>query len=106
MTSSEQELIEAITHLAFYAGWPKAFAAPCIASRRSAHPIAAYALHVTSGTVPRGTFTTRPGPLQAASDTLSVTVQGAGGHGSAPYRAKDPIPAACEMVMALQTMLT
>ena len=31
--NSEEELIEAITHLAFYAGWPKAMAAMTIAKR-------------------------------------------------------------------------
>jgi 4-carboxymuconolactone decarboxylase len=30
---SEEELIEAITHLAFYAGWPKAMAAMAVAKR-------------------------------------------------------------------------
>ena len=42
----------------------------------------------------------------AAADTLHVTVRGRGGHGSQPHRAADPIPAACEMVIALQTMVT
>ena len=31
--NSEDELIEAITHLAFYAGWPKAMAAMTVAKR-------------------------------------------------------------------------
>jgi 4-carboxymuconolactone decarboxylase len=31
--NSEDELIEAITHLAFYAGWPKAMAAMGVAKR-------------------------------------------------------------------------
>jgi 4-carboxymuconolactone decarboxylase len=31
--ASEQELIEAITHLAFYAGWPQAMAAMAVAKR-------------------------------------------------------------------------
>jgi amidohydrolase len=35
-----------------------------------------------------------------------VTVRGRGGHGSAPHRANDPVPAACEMVTALQTFVT
>lgn len=69
-------------------------------------PAAAYALHVFGSMWPRGTFLTRPGPLLAASDGLFVTVRGAGGHGSAPHRANDPVPAACEMVTALQTMLS
>ena len=30
---TEQELIEAITHLAFYAGWPKAMAAMAVAKK-------------------------------------------------------------------------
>ena len=31
--ATEDELIEAITHLAFYAGWPKAFSAMAVAKR-------------------------------------------------------------------------
>ncbi|HCA86533.1 MAG TPA: amidohydrolase [Streptomyces sp.] len=69
-------------------------------------PVAAYALHVNSATLANGMFTTRRGPALAASDTLRVTVRGAGGHGSAPHHARDPIPAACEMVNALQTFVT
>jgi amidohydrolase len=69
-------------------------------------PIAAYAVHVMSAGWPQGTFATRSGPLMAASDGLTVTVRGTGGHGSAPHLARDPIPAACEMVLALQTFLT
>ncbi|MQS08753.1 M20 metallopeptidase family protein [Streptomyces alkaliphilus] len=69
-------------------------------------PVAAYALHVSSSTHASGIFATRTGPLLAASNVLDVTVRGAGGHGSAPHRAKDPIPAACEMVTALQTWLS
>jgi len=67
---------------------------------------AALALHVTSAFLPPGMFATRPGPIMSAADVLQVTVRGAGGHGSTPHRAKDPIPAACEMVTALQTLVT
>ncbi|MGH3488711.1 MAG: M20 metallopeptidase family protein [Actinopolymorphaceae bacterium] len=67
---------------------------------------AAYGLHVLSGTVGRGVFTSRPGTLLAASNGLFVRVVGSGGHGSAPHNALDPVPAACEMVTALQTMVT
>jgi len=69
-------------------------------------PVAAYALHVMSAGWPHGTFTTRPGPMLAASDALQVCVRGAGGHGSAPHLARDPVLAACEMALALQTYLT
>jgi hippurate hydrolase len=66
----------------------------------------AYGMHVFSTQIPRGTFTTRPGSLMAASDGLHVTVHGAGGHGSTPYLAKDPITVAAEIVTSLQTMVT
>ncbi|GAA3827245.1 M20 family metallopeptidase [Sphaerisporangium flaviroseum] len=69
-------------------------------------PVAAYALHVVSSVLPQGVFVSRAGPIMAAADRLIVTVRGAGGHGSTPHRANDPIPAACEMVTALQTMVT
>src|SRR5271154_1592926 len=44
--------------------------------------------------------------MLAAADQITVTVHGRGGHASTPHRAKDPIPAACEMVTALQTFVT
>jgi amidohydrolase len=69
-------------------------------------PVAAYCMHVYSSVFPAGHVATRRGALCAASDTLRVVVRGAGGHGSTPFRAKDPIPAACEMVIALQTLVT
>jgi len=69
-------------------------------------PASAYALHVASYWLPSGTFTTRPGPMLAATDTLEVIVKGRGGHASVPHLNADPIPAACEMVIALQTMVT
>jgi amidohydrolase len=69
-------------------------------------PVAAYGLHVMSDRDQAGTFSTRPGPMMAAVDTLHVTVRGRGGHASRPHASVDPIPAACEMVTALQTMVT
>jgi amidohydrolase len=69
-------------------------------------PDAAYALHVFGAGVPHSVFSARPGTTMAASDSLEVTVVGAGGHGARPHRAKDPIPVACEIVTALQTLVT
>jgi len=69
-------------------------------------PVAAYALHVASGLLPLGLVASRAGTILAAADTLHVTVHGRGGHGSQPQHAADPIPAACEIVLALQTMVT
>jgi amidohydrolase len=67
---------------------------------------AAYGLHVFANMLPLGRVTSRPGPLMAASSGLYVTVRGAGGHGSRPHAAADPIVVAAEMVTALQTMAT
>ena len=69
-------------------------------------PVAAYGLHVTSNKLPCGVFSTRPGPMLAAADQITVTVRGRGGHASQPHRAADPIPVAAEMVTALQTLAT
>jgi amidohydrolase len=65
----------------------------------------AFAMHITSSS-PVGFVATRPGPCMASSDTMSIRVTGRGGHGSEPHRALDPIPIACEIVQALQTMVT
>jgi hippurate hydrolase len=69
-------------------------------------PVAAYALHVFSDMLGSGVFAMRPGPAMAASDAISITVRGRGGHASVPHRNLDPVPAACEMVTALQTLVT
>jgi amidohydrolase len=71
-----------------------------------ARPIAAYTIHVIAASDRNGVFYTRRGPFMAAADAIKVVVRGAGGHGSAPHRAKDPIPAACEMVTAMETFVT
>ncbi|MFD3663702.1 M20 family metallopeptidase [Streptomyces sp. NPDC058659] len=67
---------------------------------------AAFALHVSANRLPGGWVASRPGTVMTASDVLRVTVRGEGGHGSAPHHAKDPVPAVCEMVTALQNWVT
>ncbi len=67
---------------------------------------AAYCLHVMAAGRPLGTWYSRPGPLMGASDEFVTRVVGVGGHGSAPHLTRDPIPVACEMVTALQTLVT
>ena len=66
---------------------------------------AAFALHITPNRR-SGTLATRPGPLMAAADVIRVTVTGQGGHASMPHGATDPVPVACEIVGALQTLIT
>ncbi len=67
-------------------------------------PDAAFALHI-SPNAPAGVFVGRPGPLLASTDTVYATIKGKGGHAAMPHDCLDPIPAACEIVTALQTMI-
>ncbi|GIG28299.1 M20 metallopeptidase family protein [Cellulomonas marina] len=68
--------------------------------------VAAYAVHVVASMVPLQVVTARAGTAMAAADEMVVTVQGRGGHGSAPHRAADPVTVAAEIVLALQTAVT
>ena len=66
---------------------------------------AAFALHVTHR-LTAGAIAARPGPAMASGDTLQIVVLGRGGHASAPHDCLDPIPIACEIVQAFQTLVT
>jgi hippurate hydrolase len=68
-------------------------------------PDAAFALHITPN-IPTGVFAGRAGPLLAAADRFVIKVTGRGGHASQPHDALDPIPVACEIVTAIQAMVT
>jgi amidohydrolase len=68
-------------------------------------PDLAYALHVWP-TLAKGKVTGRAGTLLAAHDNFEAEVIGRGGHGSMPQDALDPIPIACEAVLALQSAVT
>jgi amidohydrolase len=65
----------------------------------------AFALHVAPN-LWTGMVAHRPGPVLASADTLHITVSGRGGHASTPHWAADPVPVACELVLALQSMIT
>ncbi|HET7303399.1 MAG TPA: M20 family metallopeptidase [Segeticoccus sp.] len=67
---------------------------------------AAFGMHVFSASAEQGSYLTRPGTMMSASDELHVTIHGAGGHGSMPHRAQDPVPAVAEVVTALQALVT
>ncbi|MFD4022313.1 M20 family metallopeptidase [Streptomyces sp. NPDC058576] len=67
---------------------------------------AAFAIHVSANRIPQGLVVSKPGTVMTASDILRVTVRGRGGHGSAPHSALDPVPAACEMVTAINSWTT
>ncbi len=66
---------------------------------------AIFALHNMPG-FPVGKFGFKEGPFMASSDSVTVTVTGRGGHGSAPHLAADPVVAAAHIVVALQTIVS
>jgi hippurate hydrolase len=66
---------------------------------------AAFAMHIFP-TIPCGLVSGKPGPMLASADGFAVDLMGKGGHASMPHDALDPIPAACELVGALQSMVT
>ena len=53
-----------------------------------------------------GHFSLKSGPVFASSNEFKITIRGKGGHGAMPHLALDPVPAACQMVLAFQTILT
>ncbi|MFT4213331.1 MAG: amidohydrolase [Microbacterium sp.] len=56
--------------------------------------------------LPAGTIGVRPGTQMAASDGLTVTLHGRGGHGSRPHATIDPVVMAAATVMRLQTVVS
>ena len=66
---------------------------------------AAYAIHISTN-LPCGWVSSKGGPIMASSDTFEIVVMGKGGHASEPFRARDPIPVACEIVQAIQMHIT
>jgi hippurate hydrolase len=60
--------------------------------------------HVTP--LPAGTIGVRSGTQMAASDGLTVTLHGRGGHGSRPQATIDPVVMAAATVMRLQTIVS
>ncbi|WP_414166560.1 M20 metallopeptidase family protein [Streptoverticillium reticulum] len=66
---------------------------------------AAFALHINARNE-TGTLHLRPGAQYAAADTVRITVRGRSGHAAGPHKVLDPVPVACEIVQALQTMVT
>jgi hippurate hydrolase len=64
-----------------------------------------YGLHNWPG-LPVGKFAVARGPAMASADRLDIVVQGFGGHAAMPHLARDPIVAAAEIVLAVQTIVS
>jgi amidohydrolase len=69
------------------------------------HVDACFALHMAQE-VPCGIVIVAPGPILAAPDGFTITIQGKGGHAAAPHRSVDPVVAGSMLVMALQTVVS
>ena len=53
-----------------------------------------------------GKFAVSAGPVMASSNEFKITVRGKGGHAALPHNAIDPVPVACQMVQAFQTIIS
>ena len=53
-----------------------------------------------------GQFALKSGPVFASSNEFKITLRGKGAHAAMPHNGIDPIPAACQMVQAFQTIIT
>ena len=61
--------------------------------------------HDSNG-IAAGSIAVKGGAMLASATTLTVTIRGIGGHGSAPQAGKDPIVLAAEFVLVAQTIVS
>ncbi|MFZ2123257.1 MAG: M20 aminoacylase family protein [Rhodoferax sp.] len=66
---------------------------------------AVFGMHNWPGMV-LGQFAVSPGPVMASSNEFKITVHGKGGHAAMPHNALDPVPVACQLVQAFQTIIS
>ena len=53
-----------------------------------------------------GTFAVSAGPVMASSSEFKIIIRGKGGHAAMPHTGVDPVPVACQMVLAFQTIIS
>ena len=53
-----------------------------------------------------GQFAASAGPVMASSNDFCITIKGKGGHAAMPHNGLDPVPVACQMVLAFQTIIS
>jgi amidohydrolase len=61
--------------------------------------------HVWPG-IPEGTIGVRSGPLMAAMDRFDLKIVGKGGHGAMPHQCVDALEVGCQVVNALQRVVS
>jgi hippurate hydrolase len=53
-----------------------------------------------------GQFALKSGPVMASSNEFRIRIRGKGSHAALPHNGIDPVPVACQMVQAFQTIIT
>jgi len=53
-----------------------------------------------------GKFALSAGPVMASSNEFKITIHGKGSHAALPHNGVDPVPVACQMVQAFQTIIS
>jgi amidohydrolase len=53
-----------------------------------------------------GQFALKTGPVFASSNEFKITIRGKGAHAAMPHNGVDPVPVACQLVQAFQTIVT
>lgn len=66
---------------------------------------AVFAMHNWPG-LKAGDIAVQPGPMMASVDTFTIALNGYGGHAAMPEKARDPITASAELILALQTIVS
>ncbi len=66
---------------------------------------AVFGMHNWPG-LPAGEFSVRSGAIMASSNTFSIKIEGKGAHGGMPNLGADPIMAAAQLAMSLQTVVS
>jgi amidohydrolase len=66
---------------------------------------AVFGMHNWPG-MPLGSFALSPGPVMASSNEFKITIHGKGCHAAMPHNGLDPVPVACQLVQAFQTIIS
>ena len=66
---------------------------------------AIFGMHNWPG-LPEGSFSVCEGPVMASSNAFKIRITGKGSHAALPHNGIDPVPVACQMVQAFQTIVT
>ena len=66
---------------------------------------AVFGLHNWPG-YPQGSLACSPGAVMASANTFKLVIHGRGGHAALPHQSVDPVPLACQIVQAWQTIVS